>query len=278
MNAAHRALDVSDFSSQGLILKGEVGAKPKLLFLPISSLVIDPVYQREVGVQGRKNIRKIANEFRWSRFEPVIVAPIASGFFAIINGQHRAMGARLRGLSEVPCAIVEADPIEQAAAFAAINGNITAITSMQLHHAAVAAGDKNAVGLDRACGSAGVKICRYPIPASNMKVGDTLAATALAQCFRQYAAPTLGLALRCITQTGEGNVGLIRAQLVKALCIAIAAAPKALKSPKRTIKAVEELNVAELWAACGTIAAEKKRKLTEFIASTITAHFEDALA
>lgn len=274
MKPAYRSLDVSDFAKAGLSFSTEVGKVPEMKLLPIDKLVIDPTYQREVGLHGRKNIRKIVNEFRFTRFEPIVVAETGDGRFAIINGQHRAMAAKLRGVKFVPGAIVDADQAEQAAAFSAINGNVTAITSMQLFHASVAAGNAEAKGLLAVCKAAKVQICRYPVPANLMKPGDTLAAGALTQSFRQYGPTVLTLALRCITETGDGNTGLIRAQLVKALCIAIKSFPKALANPGKTIRAVEIVNIKELWVEGGKLSVSERRSLLDLLTQAIQLQFK----
>jgi hypothetical protein len=275
MKPAYRALDVSDFAKTGLTFSTDIGKVPELRLLQIDKLVIDPTYQRDVGNHGRKNIRKIVNEFRFSRFEPIVVAPTGDGRFAIINGQHRAMAAKLRGVKAIPAAIVNADQAEQAAAFAAINGNVTAITSMQLFHASLAAGDSEAKGLAHVCKQAKVNICRYPVPANLMKPGDTLAAGALMQSYRQYGPNVLMLALRCITETGGGNTGLIRAQLVKALCIAIESYPKAIANPGKTIKAAAEIGIASLWAEGGKLAVSEKRSLLDLLTQAILLQFRN---
>jgi hypothetical protein len=274
MKPAYRALDVSDFAKAGLTFSSEIGTVPEMKLLPVEKLVIDPTYQREVGTHGKKNVRKIVNEFRFSRFEPIVVAPTGDGRFAIINGQHRAMAAKLRGVKMIPSAIVKADQAEQAAAFAAINGNVTAISSMQLFHANLAAGDSEAKGLAHVCKQAKVNICRYPVPANLMKPGDTLAAGALSQSYRQYGPNVLMLALRCITETGKGNVGLVRAQLVKALCIAIKAQPKALANPGKTIKAVEIVNLKELWVEGGKLSVSERRSLIDLLSQAILLQFQ----
>ncbi|MEA2772249.1 MAG: hypothetical protein QOD93_5211 [Acetobacteraceae bacterium] len=76
---------------------------------------------------GSVNIARIAEYFEWSKFSPVIVAPVEGGLFSIIDGQHRATAAALRGVPEVPCEIVHIDRTRQAEAFAAINDNTTKV-------------------------------------------------------------------------------------------------------------------------------------------------------
>jgi len=204
----------------------DASAKPRLFWIAIASLRVNHRYQRRIaGRASERNVLQIAEQFSWSKFAPVVVAEEEDGIFAIIDGQHRTTAAALRGIRDVPCLIVQASLADQANAFAAINGNVTAISTMQLYAARVAAGDAVALALKEACDAAGVTICRYPVPASQMKVGETLAASKLGQQLARYGRDTLIAALSCITRTGSGNVGFVRAPVVEALCAALDGEP-----------------------------------------------------
>jgi hypothetical protein len=115
------------------------GAAPMLQGLKITDLVVDPAYQRPIIGKGRQNVDRIAREFSWSCFAPVVVSPVEGGKFAIIDGQHRTTSAAIVGYETVPCQIVIAAKEEQAAAFKAINGTTTPISIMALHAAALVA-------------------------------------------------------------------------------------------------------------------------------------------
>ncbi len=81
------------------------GPAPVLLWIEIQNFVVDTEYQREIGKRGRQNIRLIAENFDWSKFAPIIVAPIEGGLYAIVDGQHRTTAAMIRGFEKVPCQI-----------------------------------------------------------------------------------------------------------------------------------------------------------------------------
>jgi protein gp37 len=129
--------------------------------------------------RGANNILAIAPAFKWAKFAPVVVAPIAGNLFAIVDGQHRTTAAALRGFESVPCVIIAPDEADQADAFVAINANVTAMSPLQLHAARLAAGSKEAAALTEVCSEAGVTICRYPVPANKIKPGETLAVAML---------------------------------------------------------------------------------------------------
>lgn len=219
--------------------KPEAGPAPLLQWISITELRIDPTYQRDVLRAGEKNIIAIARAFEWAKFAPVIVAPIAGGKFAVIDGQHRATAAALCGEKEVPCQVVIADRRKQAEAFAAVNGNVTAMTSLQLFAARLASGEAKAVALADACAAADVTICRYPVPGNKMKPGQTLAVSVLQNMLDKFGRDILVAALRCITGTRQGNPGMIRAQLVEALCAVLEAEPSWWADQKTLIKAMQ---------------------------------------
>jgi ParB-like nuclease domain len=73
------------------------GPAPFLEWIETDKLVVDVTYQREIGRRGATNVNQIAENFDWSKFAPVIVAPVEGGQFAIVDGQHRTTAAILRG-------------------------------------------------------------------------------------------------------------------------------------------------------------------------------------
>ena len=221
-----RKIDPSPFFAMiGEPVKDSLGAVPMLQWIEISDLVIDPAYQREIHRSGARNVSRIAREFDWPKFAPVIVAPVDGGRYAIVDGQHRTTAAAARGVTSVPCQVIIVDLADQAAAFAAINGNVTKMSAMQIHAARVAAGDEAARELESVCASAGVRICRYPIPADKMKPGDTLAVTVLSKQMKTFGGEVLGVALRCILNSKGGSVVMLRPATIEAFCQVFDAEP-----------------------------------------------------
>lgn len=240
-----RRIDPAPFGNAAGDLSGvEPGAAPQLQWIEIGKLAVDPAYQRDIHTTGRKNVIKIAREFQWAKFAPVVVAPIEGGLFAVVDGQHRTTAAALVGITSVPCQVTIADRNTQAAAFAAINANVTEMSPMQLRAAKVAAGDAEAVRLNNVCQQAGVTILRYPVQATKQKVGDTMSAGQLYRLLRKFGDDTLMVALSCITRTRDGYPGMVRAQLVHALCVCLEAEPEWSESPK-LLKAVGRVDLAQ---------------------------------
>ncbi len=194
------------------------GAAPMLQWLNISDLVVDPAYQRPILGKGRRNVDRIARNFQWACFSPVVVSPVEGGKFAIIDGQHRTTAAALIGLETVPCQITVAAQEAQAAAFKAINGSTTPISRMALHAAAVVSGELSAMKIADVCLRAGVELLRYPVPADKQQPGQTMAVAAIAQCLKRYGEDTLITALQCVTETENNKPGALSASTIKALC------------------------------------------------------------
>lgn len=223
------------------------GPAPQLQWVEVKDLAVDGSYQREISSRGATNVRRIAEHFDWSKFAPVIVAPVEGGMYAIVDGQHRTTAALLRGMTKVPCQIVQADRAKQAEAFAAVNGNITRTTPTQIYHARLAAGDPKAAAITEVCAAAGVTVMRRNIIRERAKVGQTQAIGALLRCFEVYGRDTLITALQCITQTGDGNPGYVRAMIIEALCKVLTDEPRWRDAGEALLKALDDFDFAEAW-------------------------------
>lgn len=273
-----RQIDLAPFSGRfDGVMAGDPGPLPRLDWIDVARLRIDPRYQRHILRAGEKNIIAIARKFEWSKFAVVIVAPIAGGLFAIIDGQHRATGAALRGMKKVPCLIVEADLRQQADAFVAVNGNVTAMSSLQLHAARVAAGDPAALALNEVCAAADVAICRYPVPANKMKPGETLAVGVLRELLAKYGRDVLVAALKCITRTRQGNVGMIRAQIVEALCVVLEAEPGWRAADAALIRAMQFFDFAVEFNAARAVAITEGGTVCSQLIDRVCAHLEQRM-
>ncbi|HZT52353.1 MAG TPA: DUF6551 family protein [Stellaceae bacterium] len=229
----------------------EPGPAPMLQWIAIADLVVDETYQRPIVGAGRTNVRRIAQNFRWSMFAPVIVAPIEGGKYAIVDGQHRTTAAALRGIETIPCQVVIADGPQQAAAFKAINGQVTAMNSLSLHRAALAAGDPEAAQIDAAARAAGVVILGYPKGQADLQPGETMALGVIRAALKAFERETVIAALRCITATSNNRPGAVNARVIQAL-VAVIGKHGAWRG-ERLIAAVDRIDLnRELGKAEGT--------------------------
>lgn len=149
-----RKIEISKY----LKTSSEPGPAPMLQWIDVDLLVVDDSYQRELKAGNWKAIHRIATGFRWSRFSPVFVAPVEGGLYAIIDGQHRVHGAKMAGIESVPCQVVHMTREEQAAAFAAVNGEVTKVTAWQVFKAALTAGEPWAADAAQAAKEAGCEL------------------------------------------------------------------------------------------------------------------------
>ena len=191
------------------------GRQPTFAWLAVSELYVDDTYQRDIGQNGLANVQQIGANFRWSCFSPLVVNRRGKNSYVIIDGQHRATAAKSIGLSTVPCFIIECDRTEEARAFAAINGNITQLKGLQVYFAELAAGDETAKILQRVCKAASVIVPRKSCP---LTPGVTLAIGALKRNVKNHGPEILELALKIVTQTGDGNPGMLREGVIAGGC------------------------------------------------------------
>jgi hypothetical protein len=156
-------------------------ARPRFIDVAPGRLFVDESYQRNLSEHSRRLIRKIVADFDWKRFKPPVVVAIDGGY-EVIDGQHTAIAAASHpAIEEIPVMVVEAPEREQrAAAFIGHNRDRLGVTAMQLHFAAVAAGDPEASMVAAICEAAGVRILRVgPGQRGNFKPGDTMAVAAI---------------------------------------------------------------------------------------------------
>jgi hypothetical protein len=245
------------------------GPAPMLQWIKISDLVVDPSYQRPIVGEGKRNVDRIARDFRWAFFAPVVVSPVEGGRFAIIDGQHRTTAAAVVGIETIPCQVVIAARNEQAAAFKAINGLVTPISRMALHVAALVAKEPRAVEVAEVCASADVELLRYPVPLERQVPGQTMAVGAIEACSKRYGRDTLGAALRCITRTSNNVPGALNARIIKALCLVLHENPAWLRNGRELLRAFDAIDLARVQEVARRRAAEKGAGLASVIAEEL---------
>lgn len=155
-----------DISGQKPVEGARAGAVPELRWLDIADLVIDDRFQRPLNPDNWRVIRRIAKDFSWGKFAPVVASPVIGGRYSLIDGQHRTHAAALCGFDQVPAMIVVLSPADQAASFAAINGNVTAISAFHVYKAALAAEEAWALGCRDAVAAAGCELMTYQASAA----------------------------------------------------------------------------------------------------------------
>lgn len=254
------------------------GPAPMLQWLKIEDLVVDMSYQRPIVGRGRINVARIARDFRWTFFAPVVVSPVEGGQFAIIDGQHRTTAAALCGFDRVPCQVVIAAHEEQAAAFKAINGVITPITPMALYAAALTARETWAIEITDVCSEADVNLLRYPIATDRQVPGQTMAVGALRACLRRHQRNDLVIALRCVTQTNNNKPGMLSARLIKALCEAVSSFSDLVGYEERVLAAANEIDLERISTEVSERTKDREKGPTSSLAEEIRKNFARLLS
>lgn len=203
-----------------------LGVRPELAWIEIDKMIVDESYQRDTqSRRSRSLIDKMAREFSWRRFQPLIVTRRPDGRFAIIDGQHKREAAILVGLDELPCMVVPSEDVaEEAEAFVSVNGDRVAVTSLQVHWSKVVARDPKAMRIKAVCDEAGVTISRYPLDNRSIPPKTTMALGAIEQIINRYGDAVAVDALTIMAEAFPEKRGQLRAGAIKGLAMFFAQA------------------------------------------------------
>lgn len=153
-----------------------------------TDLLVNEAYQRDLAERSIKLIRRIVQGWDWTKFKPPVCS-LGDDGMEVIDGQHTAIAAATHPrIDKIPVMIVETETVhDRAAAFIGQNMDRLGVTKMQLHKAAVAAGDEDALTIEQVCGRAGVTL--HASRPHRWKVGDSMAVAAVgALISRRHAA------------------------------------------------------------------------------------------
>ena len=244
--------------------KGAIG---ELETLPISKLYVDGVYQRAVSIGSVRNIKRICAQFDWAKFLPVIVTKDGDTY-SIVDGQHRTIAAASIGVTEVPCYILSCSAADAAAAFAAINGNVTPIQPIDLWFAELAAGEASAVALQRVLDAAGVKVTRKK---EGFLPGETRSINVLRRALDFYGSAILTPVLQFIVETGDGNPGMIFGAMVPGIGRAIRTKPELLTNPSKLFDVFDGLSLSTMLYDAGIESARTGNAVQFILTRTFNA-------
>lgn len=202
--SAHFRPVLAPAASSAVIVRGD---RPHLGWIEIDRLFVDDRYQRPLGQSNWQAIRQIADRFDWALFSTVDVAPMGGGQYAIIDGQHRVHAAAIAGIDKVPCRIVLLMPADQARAFSAINGQVTAISAFHIYRAALAAGEAWAVKAKAVAEDAGCKLMTSNASTKDKRPGEVYAVAWIRRIVEAGEMPCCctGAALRALLLSDEGG-------------------------------------------------------------------------
>ena len=196
------ALDLSDLHT-----RPPPTSEPQLEWMAPADLLIDARYQRDLSEKSLKLIRRVVEGWDWRRFKPPVVAWTERGF-EIIDGQHAAIAAATHPtVDRIPVLVVEAAELQdRASAFIGHNRDRLTVAPVQLHHAAVAAGDEQALNIDQVCQRAGVTLMRNVYGSRTYKAGETIAVGAISALVNRRGAKGAREVLEVLVQAGAAPV------------------------------------------------------------------------
>jgi hypothetical protein len=185
-----------------------VGSLPVLQYCSPDQLRIDESYQRSLEQRPSKTlILRIAVHWDWGLCQPLVVARRADGGLYVVDGQHRLAAAKLRGdIWQLPCVVASfRNAAEEAASFVALNQQRRPLNRMQIYRAALAAGDEEAITIQRALDAAGLRIGTSP-DLTIQKPGAITCLRGLEDCLRAHGFDALEWSLKALARAYPGEV------------------------------------------------------------------------
>lgn len=193
------------------------GKPGRMIWIACQDLYVDDRYQREFREENCARVRRIAQQFDWMLFSPIVVAQAGDGY-AVIDGQHRASAAASLGIAKVPAWVVDADLSQQSRIFVALNAATTKVSAMQLWHSRLAFSDPDAIALFAVCRKANVVISRYPVMASLRDPTWTMCPNVIHRLRAHHGDAAIVAALSLLRQVGmEQGKALLGKQLIEAV-------------------------------------------------------------
>jgi len=132
--------------------------KPEPVEVPIGLLNIDATYQA-LAPRNPRLVKEIGKNFDLAVFGRLRVVRRENGALFIVDGRHRWEGAKLAGRMFVPCDIYNVHSRKrEIEIFLTCNTRIRKVPQGMLFMAEVAAGDQDAIALNRLVADAGMAI------------------------------------------------------------------------------------------------------------------------
>lgn len=184
------------------------GRRPTIEWIPLDELRIDDAYQRSIDTAAsRRQIHTIAFGWNWDLCMVLSVSRRPDDALYVVDGQHRLAAARLRGdIDAMPCCVVRrAGGHEEARLFIAANRTRRTVNVLDDFHAAVAAGDEEALTIARLVQAAGLRVARHK-NSKSYGPGELGYVIGLTNALRRHGAPVLGAALSTIGEAFPDEV------------------------------------------------------------------------
>lgn len=188
---------------------------PEFIWVKPTTLLVDETYQRDLSRKSLDMIHRIVSGWDWARFKPPVVAMTAKGY-EVIDGQHTAIAAAMHPkIGDIPVmVVVAAEMSDRASAFVGHNRDRLTLSQVQIHYAAVAAGDEDALTVQQVCDRAGVVLLRYPPGNGEFKPGESLAIGAVRSLINRRGAMSARIVLEVLA---DAHCAPVRSDEIKAV-------------------------------------------------------------
>lgn len=157
-----------------------VNGAPMIRRVKPTDLIIEGSYQRDLSGKSMKLIKKMVSGWDWAKFKPPVCAESDSGLF-VVDGQHTAIAAASHPeINEIPVMVVKRVNIaDRAGAFVSQNTERVAMSPLQIFHAEVVAGKKQAFDMLKSTIRAGASIPRSIPAKGKAKPGEVVSMSGL---------------------------------------------------------------------------------------------------
>lgn len=183
------------------------GTPPSIEWVLVSDLLVDSGYQRSIESDtSRRLIASIAAHWDWRLCMPLAVSRRDDGRY-VIDGQHRLAAARMRpDIPHLPCCIATYDgAADEAAMFVAANRARRAINRLDDFHAALVAGDEDALEINRVVRAAGLRVSRQT-GSQAWVPGEVAFTSSIATVMGRHGEELVIEALAAIAESFKGQV------------------------------------------------------------------------
>lgn len=183
----------------------DFGAKPSMIWVAPTSLMVDDTYQRDLNVRSIRLITRMVERFKWRRTKPPIVVRVG-GKLHVVDGQHTAIAAATLKIPKILVFLVEAaDELERADSFVSHNQDRLTMAPLDVYRAKLGAKDADAVRIQRVCGEAGIrlKVISYIV---QPKVGDSAAISAIGKLITKRGPSDAARVLSILVRAGRAPV------------------------------------------------------------------------
>lgn len=248
---------------------------PTFEWVSPTDLQVDESYQRAMSERSIALIRKIVTNWDWRRFKPPVVARIGD-MLLVIDGQHTAIAAATHPeILQIPImVVVAAERADQALAFVGHNRDRLGITPMQMHFAAVAAGDEDALTIEQVCERAGVTILRISPAGGVFKPRQTVAVNAIAAIINRRGAQKARVVLQVLAEAEAAPVTSVQIKAIEMLLhdqeyrgqvepadLTAAIRAMGLAAAEQEAKVFAAAHNVPNWRALGVVVFRKARKV-----------------